>query len=618
MKKRLLGLVLIFLVVAAVHFLPIVYTRWLWSQDREMTALLLYNENNLKAAAYVAEAYTSVLEEEGVPLRAADVNEVIRLKAAELAGRIPALILPDGILQTTPEGLAGWVDEYLSAGGNVAVVYDVGVKNFRGNFLERAELADIIGLNYIMPAVYGKHPYASAKIQFAAKTDWDFFQCTPGRDIPDLTLSGIGGDAAKYHAAYNEVIREPVLEDVRAWAITDAGEKLPALVLSDYKKGKVLYVNLPLGNLKANADDMPLRSVMRTFLFDVAALPHLINVEDGVGGLVLNMRFFLRMSEEDLATHMARGFLNEKVPVSLHIAAADYLDTPGDDTGFDAAGYGREQVEVLSRYGRIGSLGGMANNWFAGKVESATFGAAEIKENIAANNKILEEITGYKITEYSSPAGVHPQPVMTRALEELGMTGYAYIYEFSAAPNRTFVNRRRASDKAIAFPLLAYHRYPSLWELYLVAGNSGDATEEKLDLWLQEELLPYLARHKTVRTLMVNEQHMYAFSTALKNLVDYLADASGEGRAAALTMSGYADFLLRFLKTEYTFTQNGGGLSLDLKNPETLRGIVLALPKAKYGQPADAGLIVSEDEKWYYVKADDPDAKEKIINIPAN
>ncbi|MDR3348387.1 MAG: hypothetical protein LBO03_02070 [Acidaminococcales bacterium] len=614
--KKLLVFPCLLLLAAAAYFGPVAYTRWLWSQDREMSAFLLYNPKDLEAAAYIAEAYTSVLEEEGVALRKIEAGEIVRLDASKLAGRIPALILPDGILQATPGGFAAWVDEYLAAGGNVAVVYDVGTKNSRGRFRERAELADIAGLNYIMPSIKGRHPYVSAKIQFAAKADWDFFQCTPGRDMLDFTLNGLNGDAAKYSVAYNKIIRESVRGDIRAWAVTDAGEKLPVLVLSDYKKGKVLYVNLPLGHLKATSDDMTIRSVMRAFLFDVAFMPRLINVEDGIGGLVLNLHFSLRMDDEDLQAHIERGFLNDKVPVSIHIAAADYLEAPGDGLGFDAAGHGREQVRILSGYGRIGSLGGMANNWFAAKVESAAFGALEIKENIAANNKILEEITGYKITEYSAPAGVHPQPAMTRALEELGMTGYSYAYELSAAPNRTFVNRRRISGKAIAFPQLSYHRYRSLWELYFVSGSNNDYFEEPLNRWLQDELLPYLARHKTVRTLVIREHNMFAFPTALKNLMESLAGEPGAEKVAALTMSGYADFLLRFLKTEYTFTQNTEGLALDLKNPEALRGIVLALPKAKYGKPPGDGLAVSEDEKCYYVKVENPDAKEKIINIP--
>jgi hypothetical protein len=618
MKKRLWIFLCVGLAVAAFYFLPIAYTRWQWEHDNELTVLLLYNEKSLKAAAYVGDAYVSVLQEEGVPARMANVDEVIRLEAAKLAARVPALILPDGMLQTTPEGLAAWLDEYLAAGGNVAVVYDVGTKNFRGNFLERAELADIAGLNYIMPAVYGRHPYTAARIQFASKEDWDFFQCTPGRDGRDFTLNIIDVGPGRYNVAYNAGLEKGAQADVRAWAITDAGEKFPAIVLSDYKKGKLLYVNLPLGNLKANAEDMLLRSIMRAFLFDVAAVPHLINVEDGIGGFVFNLHFFLRMADEDLEAHIERGFLNENAPASLHVAAADYLEAPGDGIGFDAAGSGREQAMVLSRYGRIGSLGGLANNWFSKNMESARFSEAEIKENIAANNAILEDITGYKITEYSSPAGIHPQPVVTRALEELGVIGYSYIYEYGAAPNRTFVNRRRASDKSIAFPILSYGRYSSLWDIYRLRGDVVDTpVDEELDDWLQDDLLPYLGRHKTVRTLMVNEQNLFVFPRTIRNLVNYLADG-GDGKVAALTMTDYAAFLLRFLKTEYTFTQSGGTLSVALKNPDALGGILLALPKAKYGGVQDEGLIVTEDEKLYYLKVKNFDDKEKTINIPLN
>ncbi len=55
-----------------------------------------------------------------------------------------------------------------------------------------------------------------------------------------------------------------------------------------YGNGSVLFVNLPLGYLKANTDGLLLHAFLTYFAEHSLALPSLMAVPDGVGGLVLN------------------------------------------------------------------------------------------------------------------------------------------------------------------------------------------------------------------------------------------------------------------------------------------------------------------------------------------
>src|SRR5437660_1454634 len=55
--------------------------------------------------------------------------------------------------------------------------------------------------------------------------------------------------------------------------------------------GRVLLVNLPLGYLTTRTDGMLLHSFLHYFAEDMLQMPHLANVPDGVGGVVMNWHF---------------------------------------------------------------------------------------------------------------------------------------------------------------------------------------------------------------------------------------------------------------------------------------------------------------------------------------
>jgi len=67
-------------------------------------------------------------------------------------------------------------------------------------------------------------------------------------------------------------------------------------------------------------------------------------------------------------------------------------------------------------------------------------------------------------------------------------------------------------------------------------------------------------------------------------------------------MSYFADFLLRFLKTEYSFRKKGNELVVRLKNPEGLKDIGIAIPNY-YGRvlsfPKEVAFL-AQDEHFYY------------------
>src|SRR2546430_3639300 len=55
-----------------------------------------------------------------------------------------------------------------------------------------------------------------------------------------------------------------------------------------YQKGSVLFVNLPLSYLKGKTDGLMLHGFLKYFALRTMALPRMLTVPDGIGGLVLN------------------------------------------------------------------------------------------------------------------------------------------------------------------------------------------------------------------------------------------------------------------------------------------------------------------------------------------
>ena len=153
----------------------------------------------------------------------------------------------------------------------------------------------------------------------------------------------------------------------------------------------MFYVNLPLGAMKIDADDLPLRAVLRTVLFNFAKVPHVLNVPDGKGGIVINWHIDSNVEWFFLPRMIREGLLRKNIPMSFHITAGDFRDNPGDEMGFMVTEYpGRDIALQLIPYGRIGSHGGWAHNWYGYGVEAGRLHDADIDKYISMNNEAIE------------------------------------------------------------------------------------------------------------------------------------------------------------------------------------------------------------------------------------
>jgi len=609
MKKVLIvAAVAIIAVLLVFYALPKIQQSRSLSGGRAIKVLLVYNPEYTRGKSSVLSAYESVLQEEGVPFESIDVFQLNTLNVYAVAKRAPVMILPDSILMHVPAQFGEWTKEYLSKGGNVAVIYDAGTRRQKGYFLKRAAFADILHLNYITFETGGAGSFDHAHIKFTSKENRDFFQFPSGKTIDGLTISGYHYGALQYPIARNDPDRDLPTKDIYAYGVTAKKEKFPAIVITDFSGGKVLYVNLPLGALKANSDDLPLRAVLRTYLFDVVGVPHIMNSEAGKGGIIIDWHVDSSVEHKTLPLMQKMGLLRKDIAASFDITAGDFRDNPGDGLGFDACGTGESLVELMKSYGTIGSHGGWAHNWFAKNVEDGSFKEKEIREYIVKNNQCLEKVTGYKITEYAGPDGVHTQPETTRILEDLGFVAYYYAGDTGSGPNRTFYQGRMVSDKVIAFPVMPFGRDASLYEMSTLAKKNDSEVRE----WLFD-ILSYSARNRTVRLFYSHPYNIAHYPQTMKAFMDKVENMQKNREISVRSMSDFARFFLRLLKTAYDFSEADNGLIVSLTNPEGLAGITVAVPKADYSPPSEKGYVLTEDGRYFYVTITGNETKNSFL-----
>jgi len=579
----------------------------------EYQVLIAYSKDHKKKANYVKDAYQSVLAEEGVPCGAVEIATLCQTPAQHVARNTPAIIFPDALLQSMPEQALAWTKAYLNHGGSLAIIYDVGIRDYRGksNFRKQAMLSDIVGVNYMTFDQYKEKSYTTGKIKFNDKAAADLFQIPPGKLTDDFILSGHFYGGLDYPVARTQRLETTPPETIFAQILTPEGEKYPAVVLKKYGRGNVLYVNLPLGHLKSNTDDLPLRAFLRTFLFQTVKVPHLVSTNQGTGKLVINWHIDSNEEWADVAPAIAKKYLDQALRASIHIVAGDFHDQQDDGTGFDACGRGKAYAMQYLPYGIIGSRGGWAHNWFAKKLEQFEkhkVSGNEIKKNIDKNRTCLESITKYPVVEYSSPAGVHPQPDLTIILEEMGFNSYYYTGDSGSAPNRTFVNGKMVSKTVIAFPIIPNKKFASLFEM-----KEAGLTEKDVQKWLTDSV-DYVIEKRTTRLFFSRLHEIDEYPEAVLHFLEYAKLKQAKGELQVEPMSDIARFFLKFLKTKYVFRLQENNLSILLKNTDGLKGITVAVPKKNYRMATIPGISQAKDEDYYYLTVVE-DVKEKNIIV---
>lgn len=581
--------------------------------------LVAYNPKYIKPSRHILAAYESVLEEEGVAFQTIDQLQLLALEPMSLADKVPAIIFPDALCKNMSAAFEPWIESYLMSGGGIAAIYDTAVQNTQGAYLPSTLFKKFSGINHITYTSRSGKAYGTGGLRFKGPDAANKCEVPYGKLDPSFFMSGYGYGRLKYPVACNETYSadsrhpEPV---VLAEAVVGPSETYPAIVTRRYGSGNVLYVNIPLGHLKANGDDLLLRSMLRFFLFKIIKLPHLLNVPYGKGGIVFNWHHDSNADWPFLEQMIEEGLLRKCLKYSMHITAGESVLNPEDGLGFDACGKGERFVQMLKPFGTIGSHGGWIHDWFAEKAEDGTLGQEGIKKYIVKNNQCLESVTGQKIVEYSAPKGVHPPLQMASILPEMGTIAYYYTGDNGSAPNRSFYKGQMVSDRMIAFPVMPLNDKASLAEL-----NAAHTEPEKIQRWLKRTV-DYAIENRTVRLLYSHPYDLYQSPTlsgyrdAFSAFVDHLEQAQTAGSLSVQPMSYFAQFMLQMLEVKCRYTVQPQGIDVHVEKAAGLKGLTIAFPKDRYQRPQGKNITVQIATDAYYATLDSA-SHESHFFVPA-
>ncbi len=575
-------------------------------QDDEVYLLLLENPRLAAAGRDVLAAYASVLDEEGVPWRSLNQFHLLDIAPARLAARCGGLVFPEQVCATGLTPLTHWLRAYLQAGGHVLLVYDAGSRNEEGAFRVNRGLRELLDLAVADDDPNGRRRFGRGAVRFLSPQAAARLEVPPGKLDAQLRLSGYGYGRLDYPLALARPAATAGDIAVLAWGENEEGQGGPVVVERSFGDGSLLFVGLPLGYLKGRADDLPLRLVLRHFVDRRARLPRVLPAPRGIGGLVLSWHVDAHQDLQALPRMAAAGFLDPELPASWHVTAGPDNDEPGDGLGFDACGRGRPWLDLLPASSELGSHGGWAHNHFARRLAAGELPLDEARELIVKNRDCLASLAGRPLREYSSPAGVHPQPQLTRLIEDLGFQSYYYTGDGGSAPNRTFYDGRRVVERVVAFPVLPLRENASLGEIV----RDERVPPAALAGWLHDAAR-YCARERTIRLVYAHPYDLFTGDGAADFRDIWLAwkrelrRLQSADSLAVRSMGDFAAFLLRSWQTDAVYRRTPAGLRLVLQNAAGLQDITVAVPRRGLQAPVSPRVSVREDADRYYLTIED-------------
>src|ERR1700722_4247306 len=339
------------------------------------------------------------------------------------------VILPDSIHQQASDVLLGEVRDYVANGGNLMLVYDAATKSIQGFYSsDRSRLSDLAGVDYALYKNLGDATIRSGDMTGTIQL-MKQLGVPPGKFFPFLAPTAASENTTstqlrRYQYGNLEYPSFVTEGDYAGQVLLHSSAGIAA-GYHHYEKGRVLFVNLPLGYLKGDTDGLPLHAFLKYFAVRMLSLPHLLSVPDGVGGLVLNWHVDSNAAIAALQA-MSSWTILKQGPYSIDITAGPDTYAFGDNGGLNIL-HNPVSQELIREYVRlgneIGSHGGWIHNYFAAPVE--TDAPKDMAKFLDLNKDALEQVTGKRVVEYAAPNGDQPEWV-THWLESHGFVAYYF------------------------------------------------------------------------------------------------------------------------------------------------------------------------------------------------
>lgn len=508
------------------------------------------------------------------------------------------VILPDSIHQVASDLLLGEIRDYVAAGGNLMLVFDAATKSIQGFYAGgRSRLSDLAGVDYALYKNLGDATIRSGDVSSTISL-MKQLGVPPGKyfpfSAPSAALENTTSTQLRRYQYGNLEYSSFVTSGDYAGQVLLRSTAGIAAGLHRYQNGSVLFVNLPLGYLKANTDGLPLHAFLSDFAVHVLSLPHLLAVPDGVGGLVLNWHVDSNAAIAALQA-MNSWTIFQQGPYSIHITAGPDTYAFDDKKGFDVP-HNPVSQELVHKYVglgyEIGSHGGWIHNYFAAHV--ATDRPKDMVKFLELNKDALEQVGGNRVVEYSAPNGDQPQWV-TEWLEAHGFVAYYFTGDAGMGPTQSYRGGQREGQNIWAFPITQLDRAASFEEF-----SGEDVSFDEIQRWL-EMLTGFVANRHEVRLVYFHPPGIIPYRQVVQNWLEKTAQLKAEGNFRWYTMAQVANFLNARKKVTWKLTERDGLASLKAFDSQTLVRQAWSFPRDRFEKPVltqGNATVVQDGDAW--------------------
>ena len=556
------------------------------------------------------QVWLDAAEEEGFHLQvvrdSALLDPMFQMKAA-------GLIVPDQIHREANDALVGALHSYVEKGGDLMLVYDACTWDLRDRYSTRSSrLSDLAGVDYALYDRFGTNSIVSGNVWGSTKAMEDL-GIPPGAYAAlkerrqSSPLKRVAMHIGSHSVDDRQVLVGYLYGELEYPSFQTAGEYQGKTLLQtsnglvagekEHGAGRVLFVNLPLGYLTTRTDGMLLHSFLHYFAEDMLHMPHLANVPDGIGGVVMNWHIDAASALKPLAMLRKAGIFDNG-PFSADFTAGPDVDEFHDGKGLDLQtnGEARSWVQFLIDHGdEVGSHGGWIHNYFGRNLSDSNQDSFE--QYLELNKKTIEESAGRAVHEYSAPLGNQPAWV-TRWLEKHNVVAYYFAGDSGMGPTRVYRDNGRDGEKIWAFPILHFGTEASLEEMHM-----GSVSEAAVQNWLVN-VADFTSREHEVRLVYSHPLGATRYIETLQTWFQHTRELASDGRFRWYTMSQIANFLNQRQEVAWSIQHRGRNSVLSAAHPRTLEHEAWIFPDSTYGEPrVTKGSADIHDQDGYWIVA---------------
>lgn len=603
-------------IIAVASLILLALITWSWAaHDRfRSTAdrLLLLVPDGTSLSDPKVTLWLDAASEEGLHVVPVHDSEFLRPFWGE--SQCAGVILPDSIHLQASDIFIATLHRFVGAGGKLMLVYDAGTFSMLGHYAaSKSRFSDLAGVDYAFYEQLRAKAITWSEVTGSSATVtqmeippgkyYPFQAQTGGSDRKNAVPASAGGD-------FEVRLRRYQYGDLLYPSFVTSGEydgqvlfrSRAGIVAGEhaYQKGSVLFVNLPLGYLKANTDGLLLHAFLKYFASHTLSLPYLMSVPDGVGGLVLNWHVDSNASIKPLQ-EMESWMLLQQGPYSIHVTAGPDAHAFGDKKGFDLE-HNPISQELVRQYValgyEVGSHGGWIHDYFAEHVDQGN--PKDLEKFLILNNSAVEQVTGKPVVEYSAPEGDQP-PWVTHWLESHGFVAYYFTGNTGMGPTEGYRNGIREGQNVWAFPILHLDRAAAFEEM-----STDGYSDAEVEHWL-EAVADFAVDHRSVRLVYFHPSGILQYRGAVRNWLDLTARMQAAGRFRWYTMTALARFLNARKQVRWRVAENRGLVTVEAIGPQSLEHETWRMPASQFAEPKilqGSAQVVRDDNAWRIIAGD--------------